>query len=67
MTKPNEKLADALRAGRFLMNAILASCGYPWSIVRMKSRDQYMAALEAACVDGDIKPFANFIAFEMHA
>jgi len=35
-----------------------ASGGYPWTIVRMKSRDQYMAALEAASVGGDIKPFA---------
>jgi hypothetical protein len=33
----------------------------------MKSRDQYMAALEAATVRGDIKPFANFIANEMRA
>jgi hypothetical protein len=33
----------------------------------MKIRDQYMAALEAASVDGDIKPFANFIANEMRA
>ena len=55
------------RIGRFLMNAMLASGGYPWTIVRMKSRDQYMTALEAASVGGDIKPFANFIANEMRA
>ncbi|HZW86484.1 MAG TPA: Fic family protein [Gallionella sp.] len=55
------------RVGRFLMNAMLASGGYPWTIVRMKSRDQYMHALEAASVGGDIKPFANFIAFEMRS
>ncbi|OGC91553.1 MAG: hypothetical protein A2W25_03690 [candidate division Zixibacteria bacterium RBG_16_53_22] len=53
------------RIGRFLMNAMLASGGYPWTIVRMKNRDQYMHALEAASVGGDIKPFANFIALEM--
>lgn len=53
------------RIGRFLMNAMLASGGYPWTIVRMKNRDQYMHALEAASVDGDIKPFASFIALEM--
>ena len=55
------------RIGRFLMNAMLASGGYHWTIVRMKSRDQYMAALEEASVGGDIKPFANFIANEMRA
>jgi len=53
------------RIGRFLMNALLASGGYPWTIVQMKNRDQYMQALEAASVDGDIKPFAEFIALEM--
>ena len=55
------------RIGRFLMNAMLASGGYPWTIVRMKSRDKYMSALEAASVGGDIKPFANFIANEMRS
>ncbi len=55
------------RVGRFLMNAMLASGGYPWTIVRMKSRGQYMHVLEAASVGGDIKPFANFIAQEMKA
>jgi fido (protein-threonine AMPylation protein) len=54
------------RIGRFLMNAMLASGGYPWTIVRMKSRDQYMLALEAASVEKNIKPFANFIAHEMN-
>lgn len=55
------------RMGRFLMNSMLASGGYPWTIIRMKSRGQYMSALEAASVDGDIKPFAQFIVQEMHA
>lgn len=55
------------RIGRFLMNAMLASGGYPWTVVRMKSRDQYMEALETASVGGDIKPFAKFIAVEMNS
>lgn len=55
------------RIGRFLMNAMLASGGYPWTIIRMKSRNQYMKALEAASVGGDIKPFARFISHEMLA
>jgi fido (protein-threonine AMPylation protein) len=54
------------RIGRFLMNAMLASGGYPWTVVRMRSRDSYMRTLEAASVDGDIRPFANFIAHEMY-
>lgn len=53
------------RIGRFLMNAMLASGGYPWTIVRMKRRDTYLAALESASTGGDIKPFARFIAEEM--
>lgn len=53
------------RIGRFLMNAMLASGGHPWTIVRMKRRDTYMAALESASTGGDIKPFARFIVEEM--
>ena len=55
------------RIGRFLMNAMLASGGYPWTIIRMNSRTRYMSALEQASVGGDIKPFAEFIVQEMHA
>ena len=53
------------RIGRFMMNAMLASGGYPWTVVRMKRRDTYLAALESASTGGDIKPFARFIAEEM--
>lgn len=55
------------RIGRFLMNAMLASGGYSWTVIRMKSRDNYMKALETASVNGDIRPFASFIALEMNA
>lgn len=50
------------RMGRFLMNAMLASGGYPWTIIPVGERDIYMAALEAASVDGDISPFTDFLA-----
>jgi hypothetical protein len=50
------------RMGRFLMNAMLASGGYPWTIVPVERRDDYMAALEAASVGQDIKPVAVFLA-----
>ena len=47
------------------MNAMLASGGYPWTIIRLKRRKQYMAALEDASVRGDIKAFTKFIKEEM--
>ena len=49
------------RMGRFLMNVMLASGGYPWTIVPLERRDDYMAALESASVKQDIGPFAAFI------
>lgn len=54
------------RVGRFLMNTLLASGGYPWTVIRMSRRNAYMDALEAASVKGQIKPLAEFIAQEMH-
>ncbi len=36
------------RMGRFLMNAMLASGGYPWTVVPFDKRYEYMAALEEA-------------------
>lgn len=50
------------RMGRFLMNVMLASGGYPWTIVPLDKRDEYMSALESASVDQDVKPFALFLA-----
>ena len=50
------------RIGRFMMNLMLASGGYPWTIVPLERRADYMAALERASVDGDIRPFATFLA-----
>ena len=49
------------RMGRFLMNAMLASGGYPWTIIPVEQREDYMQALEAASVGGDIDPFAKFL------
>ena len=50
------------RMARFVMNAMLASGGYPWTVIRVEDRDVYLAALEAASIDQDIKPFARFVA-----
>ncbi len=50
------------RMGRFLMNAMLASGGYPWAVIPVEKRTHYLATLEAASVEGDIVPFAKFLA-----
>lgn len=49
------------RVARFLMNAMLASGGYPWTVIRVNDRTAYMTALETASVESDIEPFARFI------
>jgi hypothetical protein len=49
------------RMARFLMNSMLASGGYPWTVIRVEDRDSYMASLEQASVNGNIEPFAKFI------
>jgi hypothetical protein len=49
------------RVGRFLMNAMLASGGYPWTIVPVEKRKDYMATLEQASVGQNIVPFTEFI------
>lgn len=51
------------RIGRFLMNVMLASGGYPWTVIPVNRRDQYMQALEEASVDQNIAPFASFIGY----
>ncbi len=50
------------RIARFLMNVMMAAAGHPWTVIRVEQRSDYMAALEAASVQGDIRPFANFLA-----
>lgn len=47
---------------RFLMNVMLASGGYPWTVICVEDRADYLAALEVASVTGDIRPFARFVA-----
>jgi hypothetical protein len=49
------------RMGRFLMNVTLASGGYPWAVVPVERRAEYMAALEDASVRQNIIPFATFL------
>lgn len=49
------------RMGRFLMNTMLASGGYHWTVIPVEKRDEYMQALEHASVGQNIVPFAKFI------
>jgi len=53
---------DNGRMGRFLMNAMLASGGYPWTVIPLEQRNTYMAALEEASINHNIVPFTDFLA-----
>jgi hypothetical protein len=53
------------RMARFLMNVMLASGGYPWTVILVTERDGYLAALEAASIAMDINPFARFVAMQV--
>lgn len=50
------------RMARFLMNVMLASGGYPWTVLPVEERDEYMESLEEASTSNDISRFAKFIA-----
>ena len=50
------------RMGRFLMNLMLASCCYPWTVTPLEQRNAYLAALEEASTRQNIVPFADFLA-----
>jgi hypothetical protein len=53
------------RTARFILNTMLASGGYPWTIVQVKHRKAYIDALEIAHTEGNIVKFTNFIIGEM--
>jgi hypothetical protein len=50
------------RIARFLMNTMLVSGGYEWTIVPVERRQEYMESLEKASVKQDIMDFTLFIA-----
>lgn len=50
------------RIARFLMNALLTGGGYPWTVIRVGDRTEYLEALETASVTGELRPFAKFVA-----
>jgi len=49
------------RMARFLMNVMLAAGGYPWTVIPLEKRDDYLDALESASVEQDIAPFTMFL------
>ncbi len=50
------------RMARFLMNVMLASGGYPWTVIRVEQRKEYMESLEKASTEFNIECFSKFIA-----
>lgn len=49
------------RIARFLMNLMLSSGAFPWTVIPLEERDAYMEALEEASVNNNIRPFSEFI------
>lgn len=49
------------RMARFIMNLMLASGGYPWTVIPVQERSNYMNSLEEASVNLNIKPFVELI------
>ncbi len=49
------------RMARFLMNVMLASGGYPWTVIRIRDRKPYLSALDRASIEMDIHPFTTFM------
>jgi hypothetical protein len=41
---------------------VRTSGGYPWTVITVRRRNEYMAALEEASVNNNIEPFAAFLA-----
>lgn len=49
------------RTARFMMNALLAAGGYPWTVVRFEERERYLAALDMASLSGDVTEFSHLL------
>lgn len=53
------------RLARFLMNALFAAGGYPWTVIRIEDRQRYLKALDAASLESNATPFAELIVERM--
>lgn len=49
------------RMGRLLMNVLLVAGSYPWTVVRVEQRTEYMRALEAASVWENVTLLEHFL------
>jgi len=49
------------RIARFLMNVMLTSAGYPWTVIPVERRTEYMMVLEQASAEQNISGFSKFI------
>ena len=49
------------RIGRFLMNLMMAAGGYPWTVIPVERRGEYMESLEVVCTQSDIGVFTGFL------
>jgi Fic family protein len=49
------------RTARFIMNALLAESGAPWTVIPVARRDEYMKALEEASQHENIVPLTKFV------
>jgi len=43
------------------MNVMFPAGGYPWIVIPLDKREEYMHALECGSVKQDIEPFAIFL------
>ena len=44
------------------MNVLLTSGGFPWTVIRVEDRAEYLDALDRASIDVDARSFTTFIA-----
>lgn len=49
------------RTARFVMNALLAAGGYPWTVVRLEKRERYLAALDVASLSGEVTELTHLL------
>jgi Fic family protein len=53
------------RMARFPMNAMLASGGYPWTVIEVGDRTDYLSALDRASIDMNFERLAESIAMSV--